>query len=74
MKPKEKYSIKSNRIHELRQMLGLTQHELAKATGVLQANICRWERGQIRPNIIDCWRLAEFFGVTIDYLIGRCDE
>lgn len=67
-------NFKNNRIKDLRHLSGITQRQLAINTGIQQANICRWEKGLNRPNIMDCWRLADYFGVTIDYLIGRYEE
>ena len=67
-------NFKHNRITELRHVIGITQGELSINTGIQQANISRWEKGLNRPNIMDCWRLADYFGVTIDYLIGRYEE
>lgn len=60
-----------NRIKELREEKLLTQHELSRKTGISQANISRWETNVIVPNVVDCWKLADFFNVTVDYLIGR---
>ncbi len=63
-----------NRIKELRHLIGVTQRQLSVSTGIQQANICRWEKGLNRPNVMDCWRMADFFGVTIDYLVGRTED
>ena len=60
-----------NKIKELRQEKGLSQRELAKATGIKQANISRWEAGLVVPNINDVWTLANFFDCSIDYLAGK---
>ncbi len=65
------YDFKNNRIKELRKGSGISQSFLALSTGIKQANLCRWEKGINRPNIVDCWKLADFFGVTIDYLVGK---
>ena len=65
------YSFEHNRIQELRQERNLSQRELAAATGIKQANISRWETGTVVPNVLDMWVLAEFFGVSIDYLVGK---
>ena len=62
-----------NRIAELRAERGLSQRELASLTEIKQANISRWENGVAVPNVLDCWRLADFFGVSVDYLIGRSE-
>lgn len=34
----------------------------------------KWELGAIEPNITDLQKLADFFGCTVDYLIGREEE
>ena len=60
-----------NKIKELRQEKGLSQRELAKSTGIKQANISRWEAGLVVPNINDVWTLANFFDCSIDYLVGK---
>ena len=62
-----------NRIKELRMEKGLSQRELAAKTKIKQANISRWEAGLVVPNINDVWLLADFFDVSIDYLVGRKD-
>lgn len=56
-----------------RERANLSQHQLAKEVGVSQANICRWEKGDVLPNIDACVKLAEFYGITLDELIGRKD-
>ena len=68
------HDFSTNRIKELREDNGLTQHELSRKTGISQANISRWETNIIVPNVLDCWKLAEFFNVSVDYLIGREDN
>lgn len=56
---------------ELRQERNLSQRELAKKTGISQANISRWETGTVIPNVLDVWTLADYFQVSIDELVGR---
>ncbi len=65
------YDFKNNKIAFLRKEKNLTQVQLANAVGTSQANLSRWEKGIIEPSIIECWRLADFFGVSIDYLCGK---
>ena len=62
---------KDNKIAELRKNSKLTQQQLAKEVGTSQANLSRWEKGIIEPSIIECWKLADFFDVSIDVLCGR---
>ena len=50
---------------------GLTQSELAKATGLKQQMISWWEAGKGLPNIEFCVRLAEFYEISLDELVGR---
>ena len=47
------------------------QEELAKQTKVKQANISRWESGKVIPNIDFCVKLADFYEISLDELIGR---
>lgn len=67
------YNFSGNRISELRKEMNLSQRQFAKLIGTNQANVSRWEQGIIEPSVIECWRMADFFGVSIDYLCGRQD-
>ncbi len=67
------YSFKKNNIAHLRREKNLSQSQLAKLLGTSQANLSRWEKGIIEPSVIECWKIAEFFDVSIDYLCGKTD-
>lgn len=54
-----------------REINGLSQSELAKATGLKQQMISWWEAGKGLPNIDFCVKLADFYGISLDELIGR---
>ena len=54
-----------------REINGYSQRDLAKVTGIKQQNISRWENNQALPSIENCEILADFYGITIDELIGR---
>lgn len=56
---------------ELRQEKGLSQRELAMATGISQQAISCWEQNKRTPNMDDCIKLADFYGITLDELVGR---
>ena len=58
-------------LKQQREISELTQNQLAKATGISQQNISRWERNEKIPSILFCCQLADFYGITIDELIGR---
>ena len=49
----------------------LSQSELARITDIKQQNISRWESGIHIPDIIDCIKLADFYGISLDELVGR---
>lgn len=57
-----------------RELRNLTQTELAKATGLRQQMISHWEANKGLPNIDFCVRLAEYYNISIDELIGRVRE
>lgn len=54
-----------------RESVGLSQLDLSKKIGTSHQNINRWERGEVLPNIDFCVRLAEFYDISLDELIGR---
>lgn len=58
-------------LREHRQTSGITQSALAKATDIKQQNISRWESNTHVPDIIECIKLADFYGITLDELVGR---
>lgn len=62
------------RIKELRTEKKLTQAELGEKINSTQRQVSKWELGAIESNITDLQKLADFFGCTVDYLIGREEE
>lgn len=58
-------------IRSHRENLGISQLELSKRIGTSHQNVNRWENGKALPNIDFCVRLADFFGISLDDLIGR---
>ena len=62
-----------NTLKEHRQTCGITQSALAKATDIKQQNISRWESNTHIPDIMECIKLADFYGITLDELVGRDD-
>ncbi len=54
-----------------RDMAGLSQRELSVKINISQQNISRWERGEVLPSIEMCIKLADFYGITLDELVGR---
>ncbi len=62
------------RLKELRDEKKLSQEEVAKAIGTSQTNIGRWEKGLNEPSSGFVIKLANYFEVSIDYLLGREDD
>lgn len=62
------------RLKKLRTDKGLSQRALAQAIGYKQSAVAAWETGRTEPPVIMLIQLADFFRVTVDYLLGRTDE
>ena len=62
-----------NRIHELRKEFSLTQVDLAKKFRLSQQTISSYENETREPDNETLKRFAEFFNVSIDYLLGNTD-
>ncbi len=61
------------RIRILRKEKKLKQAEAAELLDISINSYCRYERGEREPDARVLWRMADLFGVTVDYLIGRSD-
>jgi transcriptional regulator with XRE-family HTH domain len=59
-----------DRIALLREKFGLTQEELALKIGISRAALSHYEKNRREPDIDILSRMAKFFGVSTDYLIG----
>ncbi|MCD8040569.1 MAG: helix-turn-helix domain-containing protein [Clostridia bacterium] len=62
-----------DRIKELRTANNLSQMELAKATGISQSAIAKWELGKTEPTASAIVTLANYFNETTDYILGLSD-
>lgn len=62
------------RLRELRKERGMKQIELCQHLGVSQGNLSNWENGVYEPDTYYLKKIADFFGVTVDYLLGRSDS
>ena len=61
-------------LREERLNLGLNQVEFAKIFNVTKQTVSNWENGNRNPDSATLSKLADYFGVTVDYLLGRTDE
>ena len=60
-------------IKEIRLRKGLTQADVAAALGVSSVVYSRYETGKRQPSIDMLIQMADIFGVTVDFLLGRQD-
>jgi len=63
----------SNRIKELRKERKITQLEMSKIFFIDQTTVSQWETGKTFPSAEMQQKLADYFDVSIDYLLGRSD-
>ncbi len=61
----------SERIKKLRLSCGLNQVELGLELSVTKQTVSNWENNNIMPSVEVLTKLADFFGVSTDYLLGR---
>lgn len=59
---------------ELRYKAGFTQDELAQKLGISKGSVAMWETNKRTPSTETLIRLADLFGVTTDYLLGRSEN
>ena len=64
----------SERIKELRTDHGMSQDAVGKVIGVKRYSVCGYEKGNNFPDVPGLIGLADYFGVSIDYLVGRTDN
>lgn len=58
---------------ELRSEKKLSQREIAKIFNVSQGTYNNWENSRTQPSLEQLIALADFFEVSVDYLIGKTD-
>ena len=64
----------AERLKELRKEKGLTQSQVAYDLGTKQPIYHQWESEKRSPSIETLLKLADYFDVSIDYLVGRNNE
>ena len=62
------------RLRELRRARHITQLRLAMELNMSQNTISRYESGEREPGIAELIRIADFFRVSVDYLLERTDR
>lgn len=61
------------RLKELREERGLTQREIARELGINSVTYLHYEKEQREPPLALLADFAEFYGVSVDYLLGLKD-
>lgn len=64
----------SERIRSLRNNRGISQVELAEALHVTKQSVSNWENNNIQPSIEVLVKIARYFSVRADYLLGFDDR
>lgn len=63
----------AERLLDLRKEKNISQATLAKFLDVSDAVICYWETDRSEPTAPNLVKIADFFDVSVDYLLGRSD-
>lgn len=58
----------------LLQKTGTTAYQVSKNTGISQATLSAWKKGTYTPKQDKLQKIADYFGITIDDLLGRSDS
>lgn len=64
----------NERIKELRKNNNLTQKQLAAILGITEVSEQRYEYGTVTPTVENLILLADYFNISVDYLLGRTDN
>ena len=64
----------AERLRMIRKERGLTQEEASKEINISLNSYCRYERNEREPTAPILVQMADFYGVSLDYLVGRSEE
>lgn len=62
------------RLKELRQQKNMTMKDAARELGINYSTYITYEKGQYEPNLLLLQKMAQYYGVSIEYLLGRTDD
>ena len=62
------------KLKKARQNTGFTQREVAKETGIPNSTIANYETGRTQPDIENLGILADFYNISLDWLVGTKGE
>ena len=63
----------AERLRQLREERGVSQAAVSKVLGVSRYSVYAYEKGKSAPTLDGLVALADYFDVTLDYLLGRSD-
>ncbi len=61
----------ARRLKAMREKRGLSRRTLSELCGLHPDAVRRYERGQAKPSVEAVCALAEYFGVTVDWMLGQ---
>lgn len=61
----------SSRLKSLRESKGISQKELAEGIGVSDVMVSMYEQGKKNPSLDTITKIADYFNVSVDYLLGK---
>ncbi len=64
----------SQRLHALREDKGTSRQELADELNMTYFSVAKMENAERAASIETLWALADYFDVSLDYLVGRSDD
>lgn len=70
----DREKIFQNRLRSIRNERGVSQRQAAQEFGITKVGYQNYESGRRQPSFDMLNALADFFGVSIDYLFGRTDN
>ena len=62
-----------DRLRKLRRERDIKQSDLSDYMSVSQGTLSLWENGKKEPDLASLAKLADYFQVSIDFLLGKCD-
>ena len=63
-----------DRFVQLLENNNISSYKLTKDTGLDNGLISKWKNGSSTPSAENLTKLADYFGVSVDYLLGRTDN
>ena len=63
-----------DRIRALRESMNFSQVKFAETFGIGQSSVVRYEKGEASPSLELLVRIADYYDVSLDYVLGRTDS